>query len=227
MTEYIGTNTYFCIVITLSAFATGQMLHNRCKSPLANPIMIAAVLVIFVLHILDIPTQKYQENCWPLQYFLAPATICYAIILYEQIARLKKNLVSIACGVVCGTLVSLVGIYAMCKVFAMDRVLTVSLLPKSITTAIGIALSEEADGIPSLTTAAIILSGILGNMFGPMLCKLFRIVSPIAQGVAFGTASHAIGTGRATEMSNLAGAVSSLSLTLAGLMTVVLYSFLI
>lgn len=227
MRDFLTANTYFALFLTFMAFCVGRALQSKWKTPLFNPILVAAVAVMAVLISLGIPVEKYQADCAPLQYLLTPATICFAVGLYEQIGKLKKNLPAILAGVLGGTVVSLVGIRLMCMAFGLDRVLTASLLPKSITTAIGMALCEEAGGIASLATAAIVLTGIVGNMFGPQLCKLFRITDPIAQGVAFGTASHAIGTSKATELSELSGAVSSLSLTFAGLITAVLYSFLI
>ena len=227
MGDFLSANSYFGIFMTLAAFAAGRVMQSRWKSPLLNPILVAAALIIGVLLSTGISVERYQESCQPLQYLLTPATICFAVSLYEQLGKLKKHLPAILAGVAAGTVASLLSIRLMCTAFGMERVLTISLLPKSITTAIGMALSEEAGGIAALTTAAIVLTGILGNMFGPLLCKWFRLTDPIAQGVAFGTASHAIGTSKAAELSELAGAVSSLSLTFAGLITAVLYSFLI
>lgn len=227
MIELLGANAYFGVFMTLAAFTAGRAMQSKWKSPLLNPILIAAALIIGVLLATGISVERYQESCQPLQYLLTPATICFSVSLYEQIGRLKKHLIAILAGVSAGTVASLFSIRLMCAAFGLDHTLTVSLLPKSITTAIGMALSEEAGGIAALTTAAIVLTGNLGNMFGPMLCKWFRLTDPIAQGVAFGTSAHAIGTSKAAELSELAGAVSSLSLTFAGLITAVLYSFLI
>lgn len=227
MADFLGSNLYFPLFLTLSAFCAGRALQKKWHSPLLNPLLVASVLVGAVLLCLGIPIQQYQAGCAPLQYLLTPATICYAVSMYEQIGKLKEHLWAILVGVFCGTVASLVGVRLMCTAFGLDTVLTTSMLPKSITTAIGMALSEEAGGIAALTTAAIVLTGVLGNMFGPMLCKWFHFTEEIAQGVAFGTASHAIGTSKASELSQTAGAVSSLSLTLAGLITVVLYSFFV
>lgn len=227
MVELLTSNSFFCIFLTLSAFEAGRMMQQKWKSPLLNPLLIGSVLACFAVKLLGIPVTEYQKNCAPLQFLLTPATICFAISLYEQIGALKKHLGAILLGVLCGTAASLLSIHTMAKLFGLDEVLRVSLLPKSITTAIGMALSEEAGGIGALTAAVIIITGILGNIFGESLCKLFRIQHPIAQGVALGTASHAIGTSKANELSQLTGAVSSMSLTVAGLMTVVLFSFLV
>lgn len=225
MTELFASNSFFAVALTLAAFELGRILQSKWKSPLLNPILVGAALVGTVLILGKIPLADYQTGCKPLQFLLTPATICYAVSLYEQISSLKKHLPAILAGVLCGTLVSLGSIRLMAFLFGLDAVMTNTMLPKSITTAIGMVISEEAGGIGALTAAVIILTGILGNMFGQTFCRIFRIHDPIAQGVAFGTASHAVGTSKAAELSALTGAVSSLSLTFAGLFTVVLYSF--
>lgn len=225
--ELMRENAFFAIFLTLTAFEAGRALQQKFKLALFNPILVGALLVGAVLVMFDHPLESYQAGCKPLQYLLTPATICYSVSLYEQIGGLKKQLPAIFAGVLAGTVVSLFSIRAMCMLFGLDAVLTNTLLPKSLTTAIGMVLSQEAGGIAALTTAVIIVTGILGNMFGPNLCKLLSLGSPVAQGVAFGTASHAVGTARAVELSSLTGAVSSLSLTLAGLITVVMFSFIV
>ena len=225
MLDLIIRNPFFCTFLTLASFELAREIHKKGKSPLLNPILFGTIFVGIFLKLFGMEVQDYQAGCATLQFFLTPATICFSIGLYEQIGKLKKHLAAIVIGVFSGTLVSLLSIRTMASAFGLDRVLTISLLPKSITSAIGMVLSQEAGGIAALTTAAIIITGILGNIFGPALCKLLRITEPIAQGAAFGTASHAIGTGKAIEISELTGAVSSLSLTLAGLITVVLFSF--
>ena len=149
------------------------------------------------------------------------------MLLYKnQFQNLKKHLPAVLLGVVGGVLSSLLSVWLMCKAFGLDDVLTASLLPKSVTSAIGLSLSQQMGGIGALTTAIIVITGIGGNVAGPWLSKLFRLQDPVSQGVAFGTAAHIGGTSRATELSELCGAVSSLSLTLAGLITAVLLSFL-
>ena len=223
MIKMLCESGFFPILLTLAAFWFGQALQSKWKSPLLNPILVASVIIIAVLTAFKIPVETYQSGCAPLQFLLTPATICFAIGMYEQLGKLKKHIAAILAGILCGTVSSLAFIRLLCAAFGLDIVLTISLLPKSITTAIGMALSEEAGGIASLTTAAIVVTGVLGNMFGPTLCRMFGIKNDIAAGAAFGTSSHAIGTARAVQISELAGAVSSLSLTFAGLITVVLF----
>ncbi|MBR3738853.1 MAG: LrgB family protein [Clostridia bacterium] len=225
MRDFLTGSAFFCVFMTIGAFLLGWFLQKKFKSPLLNPILIGAVLVMAALTVLHIPNSAYQEAVKPLSFLRTPATICLALSFYEQLMKLKKHLPVIIVGVILGTVGSMGSIIALAKLFGLEQQLLVSLLPKSVTTAIGVALCEEAGGIPAITTAAIIGTGILGNMLGPVLCKLFRFRHPVAQGVAFGTASHVIGTARAQETDPLTGAVSTLSLTLAGLLTAICFSF--
>lgn len=226
MTEFLNVSTYFCVLLTLAAFAAGNFFQKKWCLAIFNPILIAAVLVMAVLLLLDIPNETYQAGCRILTYLLTPATICLSVSFYQQFRKLKRHLPAILAGVLAGTVCGIGSIYLLCRLFDLDRVLLLSMLPKSVTNAIGVALSQEVGGIAAVTTASIAITGILGNMIGPSLCKLFRLRSPIAQGVAFGTASHVMGTAKATELSELAGSVGSLSLTLAGIVTASFLSFL-
>lgn len=226
MTELFSASTYFFTALTVIVFALASACQKKLKLVIFNPVLVSVLVIIGVLSLLDIPYAVYQQSCHVLSYLLTPATICLAISFYEQLGRLKKHLLPVIIGVLCGVVCSIGGIYLMAKAFALPDAILVSLLPKSVTTAIGVVLSEELGGIAAITTAVIIITGISGNILMPTLCKWFRLDDPIAQGVATGTASHVIGTTRAFEMSEMAGAVSSLSLTIAGMATSVLLSFL-
>lgn len=225
MIEFLQNIPLFPLVLTFGAYQLGLWCQKKWKSALLNPILIAVVLVVAVLLLTGYPNESYQGGMQGLSWLLTPATVCLALPLYRQVQVLKKSLPAILAGILAGTVVSLGMILAMCRLLSMDAVLTVSLLPKSITTAMGMVLSENAGGIGSLTAAAIIITGILGSLFGTMLCKLFRITDPVAQGVAFGTASHVVGTSRANQVGQLQGAVSSLSLAVAGILTAILFPF--
>ena len=227
MTEFLSHSSFFAILLTLSAFEIARVLQRRLKLRVLNPIAIGAILVGAVLLATGISVVDYQRSCASLKFLLTPATSCISISLYEQTGKLKKHLPIIFISVVSGSVASLLSIRFTAALFQLNETLTISLLPKNITTAIGMALSQEAGGIPALTTAVIVLTGVLGNMLGPVLCKLFRLTHPIAQGVALGTSAHAVGTSRASEMSALAGAASSMSLTVAGLVTAILFSFFV
>lgn len=226
MPEFFSGSTFFYITLTLVSFAFANTCQRRLKLPLFNPILISALIVVAVLNMLNITNTAYQVGCQALSFLLTPATICLALSFYEQFQRLKDHIVAILIGVLAGTVCSIGCIYLMSRVLGLTDDLLLSLLPKSVTTAIGVALSKEIGGISAITTAAIAVTGIFGNICGPLLCRLFRLRSEVAQGVAFGTSAHVIGTAKATEMSELAGAVSSLSLTIAGIATTVLLSFL-
>ena len=225
MPEFFGTSTYFFVAITLGCFSLANLCQKKLKQPLLNPILISALMVIAVLKMLDVPNTAYQVGCHPLSFLLTPATICLAISFYEQFRKLKDHVGAIFIGALAGTVCSIGFIYLLSRFFGLTEDLTASLLPKSVTTAIGVALSEEIGGIAAITTAAIAVTGIFGNIAGPLMCRIFGLKNEVAQGVAFGTAAHVIGTAKATEMSQLAGAVGSLSLTLSGLITTVLISF--
>jgi putative effector of murein hydrolase len=227
MAEFFRESSCFGIALTVAAFCVGAACQKKWKKAVFNPILIGAALVMVVLWVLKIPVEQYQNACKPLTFLLTPATICLAIGFYEQVQKLKKHIPAILVGVAGGSLASLLSVGLLCRLFGFDRALTVTLLPKSVTSAIGMVLSQQAGGIGAVTTAVIAITGVLGNMMGPWLSKLFRLHDPISQGVAYGTAAHVMGTSRAMEISPLVGAVSSFSLTLAGLITTVLFSFLV
>lgn len=212
----------FPVVLTLCAYELGLVLQRKLKSPLCNPILIAVVIVLLFQTLTGMSSQDYQSGTAAISWLMTPATVCLAIPMYEQFQILRKNFAMILAGVVAGAVASLVIVAAFALMFRFDATLTMSLLPKSITTAIGAPLSEIIGGIPAVTTAAIILTGILAAIFGTTMCKFFRITHPVAQGVAFGTAGHVVGTSKANELGELVGATASLSLVVAGLLTSVI-----
>lgn len=211
----------FPVLLTLAAFRVGQLCQSRWKKPIFNPTLIAAVLTIVFLLVTGLDPKSYTGGMGKLSWLMTPATICLAIPMYEQFQVLKKSLKAILAGVAAGSLSCMLVVLAGGLLLRFEEGLLLSLLPKSVTTAIGVSLSELFGGMGGVTTAVIIITGILGNMFGPVLCKLFGITDPVAQGVAFGTSAHVIGTAKANELSQLTGAASSLSLVVAGLLTAV------
>ena len=222
MTEFFSGSTLFAMLLTFGAYEVGRLIQKKTGVPALNPILIAAVLCGVVLVAVGMPNQVYQSNCEAFSWLLTPATVCLAIPLYAQFSRLRHDLPAILAGVAAGTFVSMGFVWVMARLCNLGDVLTASLLPKSITTAMGIVVSESTGGEPAVTTAAIILTGILGSIFGPWLCKVLRLHWPAAQGVAFGTSAHVIGTSKAAEISQTAEAVSSLSLVFAGILTAII-----
>ncbi len=223
MLEYLYELSLLPLVLTVGSFLFGAWLQKKVKSPLCNPILVAVILLLVFLLATDYSVDVYQSGTKGISWLLTPATVCLALPLYEQLKVLKKNLPAILLGVLAGTVTSLVVVLGMCHLMGTDRQIAVSLLPKSITTAMGIVLSGQNGGLEALTTTVIIVTGILGALVGSVMCRIFRLRHPIAQGVAFGTASHVVGTSRANELGALTGAVSGLSLACAGILTAVLF----
>ena len=226
MADFLFANQYFCVTLTVVAYAFGAAVQKKWKLAILNPIVISAGLIIALLSALGVSNETYQAGCRVLNYLLTPATICLSISFYEQFRDMRSHLGAIFLGVFLGSVCCVGSICIAGKLLGFDRILILSLLPKSITNAIGVALSTEIGGIAAITTAGIAVTGTFGNMAGATICRLFRIEQPIAMGVAFGTASHVIGTARAGELHSLAGAVGSFSLTTAGLLTALSLSFL-
>ena len=220
MHSLLEQSVFFGVAVSIAAYEAGSLLKKKYHSALLNPLLlsVAATIVLLVLFRIDYDT--YYEGAKYLSYLLTPATVCLAIPMYEQLELLKKNLKAVMVGIISGVLMSLGCILVMAIVFGLNHETYVTLLPKSITTAIGMGVSEELGGYVTITVATIVITGVLGNIIGEGLCKLFHIEEPIAKGVALGTASHAIGTARAMEMGEIEGAMASLSIAVAGLLTV-------
>ena len=221
MAEFASTSLFFGAFLSLAAYGVGVFLRSRWKFALFNPLLVAIVLVVAFLVGFKIDYATYMEGARYISFLLTPATVCLAVPLYQQFSLLKKNAKAVLLGIAAGTLASLCVILGLCVLFHLDHTMYVTLLPKSITTAIGIGVSGELGGIQSLTVVVIIITGVLGNIFAELICKVFRITDPIAQGVGIGTSTHAVGTARAMEMGEIQGAMSGLSIVVAGLMTVV------
>ena len=221
MAEFASNSLFFGAFLSLAAYGVGVFLRSRWKFALFNPLLVAIVLVVAFLVGFKIDYATYMEGARYISFLLTPATVCLAVPLYQQFSLLKKNAKAVLLGIAAGTLASLCVILGLCVLFHLDHTMYVTLLPKSITTAIGIGVSEELGGIQSLTVVVIIITGVLGNIFAELICKVFRITDPIAQGVGIGTSTHAVGTARAMEMGEIQGAMSGLSIVVAGLMTVV------
>jgi putative effector of murein hydrolase len=211
------------VMVTLLAYRVGLLVQQKLMHPVFNPILIAAVLVGVFITVTGLPDSTYQAANVRLSWLLTPATVCLAIPMYEQLEILRKNLKCLLAGIAAGAVSCTGFVLLIALISGFDRALTVSLLPKFVTAAIGVPLSQLSGGIPSITTAVILLTGITGAVLGPTLCKLFKLEDEISRGVAFGTAGHVVATARASELSPLTGAVSSLSLVVAGLLAALVF----
>ena len=221
MRDFLCNSVYFGVTISLGGYALGLMLKKRWKCGICNPLLISVIVTIIAILLLGVDYESYNQSAQYLSYLLTPATVCLAIPLYQQIVLLKKNMMAILLGIIAGVLSSLGSVLALSFVFGLEHEYYVTLLPKSITTAIGMGVSEELGGIVTITVAVILITGIFGNVMGETICKLFHIYEPIAVGLAFWTSSHAVGTAKALELGEIEGAMSSLSIAVAGILTVI------
>lgn len=221
MSDFFNNSTYFGVTVCIIGYALGVFLKKKLKWGLLNPLLISIIFVILVIQIFDVNYENFSQSAKYLSYLLTPATVCLAVPLYQQLSILKQHFPAVLLGILAGVFSSLGSVLGMAALFGLNHTYYVTLLPKSITTAIGIGVSEELGGIPTITVAVIVVTGILGNVIGERICRLFRIEEPVAVGLAFGTASHAIGTSKALELGEIQGAMSSLSIAVSGLLTVI------
>ena len=225
MKDFIQESVFFGVFISLCTYEIGLLLKKKVNFPLFNPLLISIAATIVFLVGFDIDYATYEEGAKYLSYFLTPSTVCLAIPLHQQFEKLKKNWVAILSGILAGCLTSAICVFLFAVVFSYEHKEYVSLLPKSITTAIGMGVSEELNGYVTISVAVIVVTGILGNVIAEMIYKIFHITEPIAKGVALGTSAHAMGTAKALEIGEIEGAMSGLSIVVSGVITVVLAPF--
>ena len=222
MNDFFQNSMFAGVALSLVSYWIGVMLKKKFKLGLFNPLLISIVISIVVLLIGKIDYNTYNEGAKYLSWLLTPATVCLAIPLYEQWELLKQNYKAVLFGLLAGTVTSLTTVFVLAKLCGLSHEEYVTLLPKSITTAIGMGVSEELGGYVTITVAVIIITGVLGNIFGELICKLFKITEPISKGLAFGASSHAIGTAKALEIGEVEGAMSGLAVAVSGILTVAL-----
>ena len=220
MQEFFETSAFAGVTVSLLSYMLGIWLKKKFKSGIFNPLLVSVIATILVLVVCHVDYESYNAGAKYLSWFLTPATVCLAIPLYEQLELLKANWKAVVAGIVSGVFTSLVVVFLMVLLFKLEHQEYVTLLPKSITTAIGMGVSEELGGHVTITVAVIVVTGVLGNILAEAVCKIFKIHEPIAKGIAIGSSSHAIGTAKAMEMGDVEGAMSSLSIAVAGILTV-------
>lgn len=225
MIDFFQTSAFAGVTLSLMAYFIGTALKKKLKIGLLNPLLVSIVITIAVLCIAGIDYDTYNTGAKYLSWLLTPSTVCLAIPLYEQLELLKKNFKAVCAGIFSGVITSMLTVYVLSLLFNLSHEEYVTLLPKSITTAIGMGVSEELGGYVTITVAVIVITGVLGNILAEIVCKVFHITEPIAKGIAIGSSSHAIGTAKAMEMGEIEGAMSSLSIAVAGVLTVIFASF--
>ena len=217
---FFEQSVFFGVSVSLVSYGLGVLLQKKCRLALCNPLLISVAVTIALLVTARIDYDVYYEGAKYLSYLLTPATVCLAVPLYEKLALLRQNYKAIFAGIFAGVVTTLCSVLVMSRLLHLSHEEYVTLLPKSITTAIGMDVSEQLGGHVSITVAVIIITGVIGNMIAESVCRAFHITDPIARGVAIGTASHAIGTTKAMELGEVEGAMSSLSIVVAGVLTV-------
>jgi len=219
--DLLCNSAFFGVVVSILGYEIGLFLKKKFNNGIFNPLLISILFVMAALVIFKVDFESYNNGAKYLSYLLTPATVCLAIPLYEQLDLLKNNFTAIIIGIFSGVAASLISVFLFALLFQFTHEQYVTLLPKSITTAIGMGISEELNGIVTITVAVIIVTGIIGNILAEVICKVFHIHEPIAKGIAIGTSSHAIGTSKAMEIGEIEGAMSGLAIAVAGLFTVI------
>lgn len=220
MKEAVFSSPFFGIALSLAAYCIGVMICRRTSLAICNPLLISYLIIIPTLLLAGIPLEWYENGGDLIDMFLSPATAVLALTVYRQRKLVRRHIIAIAAGTVAGCVTSITTVYAMCRLLSLDGIVTASLLPKSITTPMAIAVSQSLGGIGPLTVLAVIFTGILGSILAPLLTRVFRIRDEVVQGIAIGASSHAVGTGKAIEMGEIQGAMSSISLVISGILTV-------
>mgnify|MGYP003195743343 FL=1 len=220
--ENIFEDYAFGIILTIGVFIFATGLKKKFNYSIVNPVFISLIIIVAILAIFNIDYQTYYNGGQFINMFLGPATVVLAVPLYKQIESLKKNFIAITPAIIVGSITSIVSVYLISGLFGFDEQIRISLLPKSVTTPIGMAVSEQLGGNTSITVFAIIITGITGALIAPCICRIFKIDDRIAKGVSIGTSSHALGTTKAIEMGQVEGAMSGLSIGISGLITVFL-----
>ncbi len=225
ISDFFSNSVSFGFFITLTIFVASCWLYNKTKCVLLSPLLVSSAAVIIVLVVFRVPYEKYLDGADFLYYLMTPVTVALAIPLYRQFKKLKENALAILFGITSGILTNALFVLAVCAVFKIGHSEYVSLLPKSITTPIAVAITNQNHGLEAVTILMVSIAGNLCNVFAIFFCRIFRITEPVARGVACGTSGHAMGTSKALEMGDVEGAMSGLSIAVCGILTVVILPF--
>lgn len=218
----VYSSPFFGITLSILAFEVGIFVERKTKLAFANPLLIAVVLCISVIKAAGIPLASYNAGGELITVFLGPATAVLAISIYSQFNQLKKYFLPVLLGTLVGSIVSVTSAYFLCKLFNLDEILIRSMVVKSVSTPFAIAISKNIGGIPAVSVAAVVLTGILGAVFAPLLIRMFRVRNSVAAGIAIGTCSHAVGTSKAITLGEVQGAMSGVALGFSGIITVII-----
>lgn len=227
LNNIFSESLFFGLALTLAAYWFGAFMQKKFKYTFVNPLLIASVIVIIVLVVSGISYDSYNYGAKYISYLLTPSTVCLAVPMYKQIIILKDNIIAVFAGILCGVAAGTFSILLLCIVLNLSPEIYASLLPKSITTAIAIGVSEEIGGNTAITVCSVVITGIFGAVISKAVCRIFKISEPVAVGLAIGNSAHAIGTSRAIEIGEIEGAMSSLAIVIAGIITVLMSNLMV
>lgn len=225
MFEAVISSPFFGLALTLGCWCLGVELQRRTGLLICNPVLVASLLVIGALTVLRVPLECYNAGGGLVKLMLGPATAVLALNIYQQRQVLREHFLPVLAGCLAGSAASMGSVLLLCRLFRAEEMLAASMLPKSVTTAIALGISESGGGIPGITAAAVVITGVEGAMLAPLFARYFRITDPVAEGVAIGASSHAVGTSKALEIGPLQGAMSSIAICVCGIFTSVLALF--
>lgn len=226
--EILTKSEYFGFCLSIFIFFLSLKLQEKIKKKngtlalLANPLLVSSFTIILILKLLGMTYEQFYTGGQYLYYFLTPTTICLAVPLYKNLEKIKKNFLAVMSGILSGCLTNIISVITIVKIFNMDNTLLASLIPKSVTAPIALGISNEINGIASLTVLVVILTGFCGAILAPLIFKIFNIKSEIAQGIAFGTSAHGSGTGVASTFGEEQAAMSGLAMSINGILTVII-----
>ena len=224
--ENILSMPIFGIIITIACYMAGLHIRKLISFPLTNPMVIANILIVLIILYTPLTLEQYLAGGAMITMFIGPVTVILALRIYRQWNQLKTNIIPILGGCLAGAAASLFSVFTLCKLFLIDQMITMSVLPKSVTTAIALELSQKNGGLQGLTVSAVIVTGITAAAFCPFFIKIFKLKDPLAVGIAIGSSGHAIGTATAIELGEIQGAMSGLAIGITGIITSVIYIFL-
>lgn len=226
MSDALLTSPFLGLTLSAAAWCAGCWLQKKTGLLLCNPLLVAAALIIGVLALFRVPYSAYALGGDFIKLMLGPVTAVLALNIYNQREILKENFLPVLAGCLVGSLTSVGSVLLLCRLFRVEETLTASLLPKSVTTAIAIGIAESQGGVGGIAAAAVIITGLAGAVLAPLFAKLFHITEPVAEGLAIGACSHALGTTRAMEIGQTQGAMSSIAICVCGIFTSLLALFL-
>ncbi len=225
MADTVLSSPFFGLSLSVVCWCLAVKLQKKTGLLVCNPVLVASLMAIGVLLVFDIPLESYNAGGNLIKLMLGPATAVLALNIYQQRKVLGEYFLPVLLGCLAGSVASIISILLLCGLFGAGEMFTASMMPNSVTTAIALGISENGGGIPGITAAAVIITGLEGAMLAPLFAKLFHVKDPVAEGVAIGSCSHAVGTSRAMEIGALQGAMSSIAICVCGIFTSILVLF--